>query len=210
MIDLTISHYRIIEKLGEGGMGVVYKAIDTKLDRTVALKFLAPHLVSNDESRQRFIREAKAAAVLQHPNICTVYEIDEVDGRTFIATAYLEGEELTKRIEKGPLSVERLLNIAIQVARGLQEAHSKGVVHRDIKPANIMLTTTGQAMRKSWKRLSRLLDRWIPIPRVLASLSDGALLRHLSEAGAGCVSSASPDLCGVVSRRRESVMLYER
>ena len=146
MIDLTISDYRIIEKLGEGGMGVVYKAIDTKLERTVALKFLAPHLVSNDESRQRFIREAKAAAALQHPNICTVYEIDEVDGRTFIATAYLEGEELTKRIEKGPLSVGRLLNIAIQVARGLQEAHSKGVVHRDIKPANIMDTTTGQAV----------------------------------------------------------------
>ena len=146
VIDLTISHYRIIEKLGEGGMGVVYKAIDTKLDRTVALKFLAPDLVSNDESRQRFIREAKAAAALQHPNICTVHEIDEVDGRTFIAMAYLQGEELTKRIEKGPLSVERLLDIAVQVARGLQEAHSKGVVHRDIKPANIMDTTTGQAV----------------------------------------------------------------
>ena len=146
MNSQTISHYEILEKVGEGGMGMVYKAIDTKLDRTVALKFLAPHLVSNEESRQRFIREAKAAAALQHPNICTVYEIDEADGRTFIAMAYLEGEELTKHIEKGPLSVERLLDIAIQVARGLQEAHGKGVVHRDIKPANIMLTVQGQAV----------------------------------------------------------------
>ncbi len=146
MNSQTISHYEILEKVGEGGMGMVYKAIDTKLDRTVALKFLAPHLVSNEESRQRFIREAKAAAALQHPNICTVYEIDEVDGRTFIAMAYLEGDELTKRIVKGPLSLERLLDIAIQVARGLQEAHSKGVVHRDIKPANIMDTTSGQAV----------------------------------------------------------------
>jgi len=91
----TISHYEVLEKLGEGGMGRVYKAIDIKLGRTVALKFLAPHLVSNDESRRRFIREAKAAAALQHPNICTVYEIDEVDGQTFIAMAYLDGQELS-------------------------------------------------------------------------------------------------------------------
>ena len=127
-------------------MGRVYKAIDKKLDRTVALKFLAPHLVSNDESRRRFIREAKAAAALQHPNICTVYEIDEVDGQTFIAMAYLDGKELSQEIESGPLKVERLLDLAEQAARGLQEAHGKGVVHRDIKPANIMVTTQGQAV----------------------------------------------------------------
>ena len=136
----------ITEKLGEGGMGVVYKAQDLKLDRPVALKFLPPHLLGNEDVRKRFEREAKAAAALQHPNICPVYEIDEVDGRMFIAMAFLEGEELTKRIEAGPLSLERLLDIAIQVARGLQEAHSKGVVHRDIKPANIMDTTSGQAV----------------------------------------------------------------
>jgi serine/threonine protein kinase len=128
----TISHYEILEKLGEGGMGVVYKAIDKKLDRIVALKFLASHLVSNDESRRRFIREAKAAAAVQHPNICTVYEIDEVNGQTFIAMAYLDGEELSGEIESGPIKVERLLDLAEQVARGLQEAHNKGVVHRDI------------------------------------------------------------------------------
>ena len=130
-------------------MGRVYKAIDKKLDRIVALKFLAPHLVSNDESRRRFIREAKSAAALQHPNICTVYEIDEVDevdGLTFIAMAYLDGQELSQEIESGPLKVGRLLELTEQVARGLQEAHSKGVVHRDIKPANIMVTAQGQAV----------------------------------------------------------------
>ena len=146
MTGQTISHYEILEKRGEGGMGMVYKAIDKKLDRIVALKFLAPHLVSNDESRRRFIREAKAAAALQHPNICTVYEIDEVDGQTFIAMAYLDGQELSQEIESGPLKVERLLELTEQVARGLQEAHSKGVVHRDIKPANIMVTVQGQAV----------------------------------------------------------------
>ena len=127
-------------------MGVVYKAIDKKLDRIVALKFLAPHLVSNDESCRHFIREAKAAAALQHPNICTVYDIDEVDGQTFIAMAYLDGQELSQEIESGPLKVERLIELTEQVARGLQEAHGKGVVHRDIKPANIMVTVQGQAV----------------------------------------------------------------
>ena len=146
MIDKTISHYIILEKIGEGGMGVVYKAEDTKLQRPVALKFLPSNSLGDEEAKARFLRAARAAAALQHPNICTIYEIDEADGHTFIAMAYLEGEELRKHIEKGPLSLDRLLDIAIQVARGLQEAHSKGVVHRDIKPANIMDTTTGQAV----------------------------------------------------------------
>ena len=127
-------------------MGVVYKAQDLKLQRPVALKFLPPNSLGNEEAKARFLREARAAAALQHPNICTVHEIDEADGRMFIAMAYLEGDDLTKGIERGRLSVERLLDIAMQVARGLQEAHSKGVVHRDIKPANIMDTTTGQAV----------------------------------------------------------------
>ena len=146
MIGTTISHYRITEKLGEGGMGVVYKAEDLRLQRPVALKFLPLNSLGNEEAKARFLREARAAAALQHPNICTVHEIDEADGRMFIAMAYLEGDDLTKGIERGRLSVERLLDIAMQVARGLQEAHSKGVVHRDIKPANIMDTTTGQAV----------------------------------------------------------------
>ena len=146
MIGRTISHYKILSKLGEGGMGVVYKAEDTKLERPVALKFLPSNSLGDEEAQARFLREARAAAALQHPNICTIHEIDEVDGHTFIVMAYLEGEELRKHIEKGPLSLDRLLDIAIQVARGLEEAHSKGVVHRDIKPANIMDTTTGQAV----------------------------------------------------------------
>ena len=146
MIDQTISHYKILEKIGEGGMGVVYKAQDLKLQRLVALKFLPSNLLGDEEAKARFLREARAAAALQHPNICTIHEIDEADGYTFIVMAYLEGEELRKHIEKGPLSLDRLLDIAIQVARGLQEAHGKGVVHRDIKPANIMDTTTGQAV----------------------------------------------------------------
>jgi Tol biopolymer transport system component/predicted Ser/Thr protein kinase len=143
MIGRTISHYKITEKLGEGGMGVVYKAEDTKLDRPVALKFLAAHLVSDQEVRKRFEREAKAAAALNHPNICTVYEIDEVEGKTFISMAFIEGEALDKTIEGGPLKLANVLDIAIQAARGLQAAHEKKIVHRDIKPANLMVTGSG-------------------------------------------------------------------
>ena len=141
MIGQTISHYRIVEKLGEGGMGVVYKAEDTKLDRMVALKFLAPHLIRDEDGRKRFIREAKAAAALNHPNICTVYEIDEAQGRTFIAMAYLEGRPLSKVIKEGPLKIPDALELAIQVGQGLEVAHEKGVFHRDVKPANIMIST---------------------------------------------------------------------
>jgi serine/threonine protein kinase len=146
MIGQTISHYRITAKLGEGGMGVVYKAEDTKLERPVALKFLSPLLVRDEEVRRRFDREAKAAAALNHPNICPVFEIDEADGQTFIAMAFLDGQELAREIALGPSKIERLLDIAEQIARGLEEAHGKGVVHRDIKPANIMLTVQGQAV----------------------------------------------------------------
>ncbi len=143
MIDQTISHYKIAEKLGEGGMGVVYKAEDTKLDRPVALKFLAPHLLRDEEARKRFEREAKAAAALNHPNVCTVHEIAEADGRTFIAMAFLEGESLDKKIEAGPLKLPAALDIAGQTAKGLQAAHGKKIVHRDIKPANLMIGEGG-------------------------------------------------------------------
>jgi serine/threonine protein kinase/Tfp pilus assembly protein PilF len=144
MIGKTISHYKILEKLGEGGMGIVYKAEDTKLKRTVALKFLPPELTRDAEAKERFIREARAASALDHPNICTIYEINEAEGQTFIAMAYVEGENLQKRIESGPLKIDEALGIAIYVAQGLQEAHERGVVHRDIKSANIMLTPRGQ------------------------------------------------------------------
>ena len=146
MIGQTISHYKITEELGEGGMGVVYKAEDLRLQRPVALKFLRSNSLGNEEAKARFLREARAAAALQHPNICTVYEIDEVDGQLFIAMAYLESRELVKEIGDGPLAVGRLLDLAIQTARGLEEAHRGGVVHRDIKPANIMVSSGGRAV----------------------------------------------------------------
>ena len=144
MIGRTISHYKITEELGAGGMGVVYKAEDTKLERTVALKFLAPHLLEDEEGRARFIREAKAAAALDHQNICTVHEIDEVEGETFIAMAYIEGQTVKDKIGERPLKLDEALDIAAQTAQGLQAAHEKGVVHRDIKSANLMVTPRGQ------------------------------------------------------------------
>jgi eukaryotic-like serine/threonine-protein kinase len=145
MIGQTISHYRITEKLGEGGMGVVYKAEDTKLERTVALKFLAAHLLSDSEAKQRFLREAQAAAALNHPNICTVHEIDDAEGKTFLAMAFIEGESLEARVERGPLPLKEALDIGRQMAEGLEAAHDKGIVHRDIKPANVMVDAKGRA-----------------------------------------------------------------
>ncbi len=143
MTDRTISHYKVTAELGRGGMGVVYKAEDTKLERTVALKFLASHLLEDEEGHARFLREAKAAASLDHPNICTVYEIDEVDGETFIAMACLEGQTVKAKIAERPLKLDEALDIAIQTAQGLKVAHQKEIVHRDIKPANLMLTEDG-------------------------------------------------------------------
>jgi len=137
--------YQIIEELGRGGMGVVYKAQDTKLKRTVALKFLPQELTHISEVKERFMREAQAAAALDHPHICTVYEFDEAEEKTFISMAYIEGQSLKKKIESEPLELNEALRIAIQAAEGLQEAHKKGVVHRDIKSANIMVTEKDQA-----------------------------------------------------------------
>ena len=145
MIGKTISHYKVLEKVGEGGMGVVYKAEDTRLKRTVALKFLSPDWTRDAEARERFVREAQAASALDHPNICTVHEIEETEGQTFIAMAYLDGQSLAGKITDGPLDVEEAVDIAVQIAEGLQEAHDKGVVHRDIKCANIMVSGRGRA-----------------------------------------------------------------
>jgi serine/threonine protein kinase/tetratricopeptide (TPR) repeat protein len=137
--------YKIIEEIGRGGMGKVYKAKDTRLDRIVALKFLSLELTQDKEAKQRFIQEAKAAAALNHPYISTIYEIDEHQSQTFIAMEFIQGESLKKRLAEGPLEKDEAKNLAIQVAEGLKEAHGKGIVHRDIKPANIMLTEKGQA-----------------------------------------------------------------
>jgi len=145
MIGQTISHYKILEKLGEGGMGVVYKAVDTKLDRPVALKFLSSQSLGTQDEKTRFVHEAQAAAALDHSNICTVHEIDEADGHTFIAMAYVDGQSLREKTGSGPLKLDEALSLATDIARGLQEAHEKDIVHRDIKSANVMVTKKGHA-----------------------------------------------------------------
>ena len=141
MIGSKISHYKILEKLGGGGMGVVYKAEDTKLHRAVALKFLPPELTRDEETKQRFIHEARAASSLQHQNICTIHEIDETDdGQLFICMDCYEGETLKEKIKSGLLKIDEAVEISIQVSQGLSAAHEKGIIHRDIKPANIFIT----------------------------------------------------------------------
>ncbi len=149
MIGSTISHYRILDQLGRGGMGIVYKAEDTKLDRTVALKLLPPGMLASDDDRERFYREARAAAALHHPNVATVFEINETPGpggepQPFIAIEFVDGESLADLIEKGPLPTEEAISITSQIADGLHVAHEKGIVHRDVKPANIMMSSDGR------------------------------------------------------------------
>jgi TolB-like protein/Flp pilus assembly protein TadD/predicted Ser/Thr protein kinase len=145
MIGTTVSHYRILEHLGGGGMGVVYKAEDLKLERTVALKFLPPEWSRDPDARERFLREARAASTLDHPHICNIHEIDETEeGRLFIVMAFYEGETLKKRIERGPLPIADAVDFAIHAAEGLAKAHEQGITHRDIKPANLLITGEGE------------------------------------------------------------------
>ena len=158
MVGTTISHYRLTGKIGEGGMGVVYRAEDTKLGRTVALKFVRGELLESSQHRERFVREAQASAGLDHPNICTIHEIDEADGQTFIAMAFVDGQTVSQKIADRPLKLDDALDIAIQTAEGLQAAHARGVVHRDIKSANLIVTAAGTVKIMDFG-LARLADR---------------------------------------------------